>query len=455
MRPAPARVLAAAFVALLAARPAAAQTTSSSNSNLSNVLIGLLTKGVTLAAPATQGAPDHEAHFLALDANNPNGTVSQATYPLADQFNSILVGSLATFPLGSSSGGFVFEGDPALGDFKPASRSFGPTFGERALTSGRGNFNLGLTFQRASYSSFEGKSLDDGSIAFFLHHNDCCPPRGTYPLPSLESDLIQEKVSLNLETNSTAFLFNYGLTDRWDVGAAVPIVHVSVTGSVDSTIQHIASGVDPNVHLFPNGTNHLVVSDGGTATGLGDVVVRSKYRFVKAPGGGLAAGVDVRLPSGDEQNLLGLGAAQAKFMFIGSTEMSSVALHGNVSYAVAGTPDSGADIPKELGYNVGAEVMAGRATITFDLIGRSLKDAVRFSDQTENELTDPTGNFVTRTAFLPYTGTLNQVLGVVGAKVLVAPHLLLTVNGMFSMNDAGLKAKFIPVLGFEYVFPRR
>ena len=108
-----------------------------------------------------------------------------------------------------------------------------------------------------------------------------------------------------------------------------------------------------------------------------------------------------------------------------------------------------------MGYNVGAEVMAGRATITFDLIGRSLKDAVRFSDQTENELTDPTGNFVTRTAFLPYSGTLNQVLGVVGAKVLVAPHLLLTVNGMFSMNDAGLKAKFIPVLGFEYVFPRR
>jgi hypothetical protein len=455
MRPAPARVLAVAFVAVLAARPAAAQSTSNNKSNLSNVLIGLLTDGVTLAAPATQGAPDHEAHFLALDANNPNGTVSQATYPLAAQFNSILVGSLATFPLGSSSGGFVFEGDPALGDFKPASRSFGPTFGERALTSGKGNFNVGLNFQRASYSSFEGKNLDDGSLVFFLHHNDCCPPRGTYPLPSLESDLIQEKVSLDLDTNSTAFLFNYGLTDRWDVGAAVPIVHVSVTGSVDSTIQHIASGVDPNVHLIPNGTNHFAKTDSGTATGLGDIVVRSKYRFLKAPGGGLAAALDLRLPSGDEENLLGLGAAQAKFLFIASQELANVALHGNVSYAVAGTPDSGAEIPKEFGYNVGAEVMAGRATVTFDLIGRSLRNAVRFADRTENEPIDPTGNFVTRTAFLNYNGTLNQVLGVAGVKVLVAPHLLLTVNGMFSMNDAGLKAKFIPVLGFEYVFPRR
>jgi hypothetical protein len=450
MRLAPARVLAVACVSVLAARPVAAQT----DSNLSSVLIGLLTKGVTLAAPATAGAPDHEAHFLATDPNNPNGTVASATYPLASTFNSILVGSLATFPLGSSSGGFVFEGDPALGDFRPASRSFGPTFAERALTSGKGNFNLGLTFQRASYSTFEGKNLDDGSIVFFLHHNECCAPRGVYPLPALESDLIQEKVSLNLETNTTAFLFNYGLTSRWDVGAAVPIVHVSINAAVDSTLQHVASGVDPLVHVFPNGTNHFATSDSGTATGLGDIVVRTKYRLLKAPGGGLAAGLDLRLPSGDEQNLLGLGTTQAKFLFIASQEVGNVAVHGNLSYAVAGSPSEGTDIPKELGYTVGAEIVAGRATFAFDVVGRSLRDAVRFADRTENEPVDPTGNFVTRTAFLNYSGTLNQVLGVAGVKVLVAPHLLITGNAMFQMNDSGLKAKFIPVLGFEYVFPR-
>jgi hypothetical protein len=32
---------------------------------------------------------------------------------------------------------------------------------------------------------------------------------------------------------------------------------------------------------------------------------------------------------------------------------------------------------------------------------------------------------------------------------------LITANALFSINDAGLKAKFIPVIGFEYVFPRQ
>jgi len=39
--------------------------------------------------------------------------------------------------------------------------------------------------------------------------------------------------------------------------------------------------------------------------------------------------------------------------------------------------------------------------------------------------------------------------------VLVAPHLLLTANAMFQLSDGGLKAKFVPVVGLEYVFPRR
>src|SRR5690349_3964892 len=188
MRLAPVRALTVAFLLALAARPATAQT----DSNLSRVLAGLLTKGVTLAAPATAGAPDHEAHFLSLDPGNPNGPVTAATYPLADQFNAALVGSLATFPLGSSSGGFVFEGDPALGDFRPASRSFGPTFAERALTSGKGNFNFGLTFQNASFSSFEGKPLDNGSINFYIHHPDCCGTHGGAPDPFFEADLVRE-----------------------------------------------------------------------------------------------------------------------------------------------------------------------------------------------------------------------------------------------------------------------
>src|SRR4029077_17425066 len=66
----------------------------------------------------------------------------------------------------------------------------------------------------------------------------------------------------------------------------------------------------------PNAT--LTVLRSGRATGLGDVVVRTKYRFVGVAGGGMAAGVDLRLPTGDANELLGAGGTEAKLLLIAS-----------------------------------------------------------------------------------------------------------------------------------------
>jgi hypothetical protein len=452
MRPATLRISGIVFiVALAAVRPAAAQNSSS----LSDLLPELISRGVTLAPP-TSGV-NHAAHFSPSD--NPNDPLTQQVNALSSNLNRAILASLATFPLGSSSGGFVFEGDPAVGDFRPASRSFGPTFAERAFTSGKGNFNFGVTFQHASFDTFEGKALDDGSINFYLRHTNCCPagaPDG-FPNPAFEADLLRESLTMNLDTSTTALLFNYGVTERFDIGAAVPIVHVKIDADVLATIDRLTTAGDPSVHHFAGSDpdHQLLPSVSGSATGLGDIVVRGKYRFLKAHGGGLAAGVDLRLPTGDEEDLLGIGATQAKFIFIGSGEAGNIGFHGNLSYAFAGTSDVVGDIPKELGYTGGIEVMAGRATIAFDVIGRTLRDTVRWEDETQSEPVDTAGNTVARTVFTPFTGNLTQVLGVAGVKVLIAPHLLLTANALFAMNDSGLKSKFTPVVGIEYVFPRQ
>jgi hypothetical protein len=456
-----ARVYGAVLVLALVARPAAAQTASSPQ--ISDVLSTLLTHGVTLGPPLS--GPSHSAHFQPSPNLNDPSDVELAQ--LTTNLNRGLLDRLPAFPLGSSSGGFVFTGDPALGDFRPASRSFGPTFGERAFTSGKGNFNVGFTFQRASFDSFEGKNLDDGSIKFNLRHTDCCPPfdgNNGYPNPTFEADLVRMDLSLKLDTNTTAFLVNYGVTNRLDVGAALPIVHVSVSASAVAAIDRTAT-TNFAVHYFqgsgcpdtkpnPNCDQQTIAPVTGSATGIGDIVLRAKYQLLKTPGGGLAAGVDLRLPTGDETKLLGIGATQGKFLFIGSQEMGNFALHGNVSYAAAGTSSTIGDIPKEIGYNGGVEVIAGRATLAFDLLGRTLRNTVRFSDQTRQYPTDVFGDFATRTVFTPTSGNLTQVLGIGGVKVLVAPHLLLTGNVMFQLNDSGLKANYVPVVGFEYVFPR-
>jgi hypothetical protein len=49
-------------------------------------------------------------------------------------------------------------------------------------------------------------------------------------------------------------------------------------------------------------------------------------------------------------------------------------------------------------------------------------------------------------------GSLTSVLGVVGGKINLGGTFLLNVTLLFQMNDAGLKPKPTPVIGFDYVF---
>src|SRR3954463_2377560 len=53
---------------------------------------------------------------------------------------------VATTPFGTSSGGFVFKLDPATGLQVRTATTFGPSFAERALTSGEGKVSVGVTF---------------------------------------------------------------------------------------------------------------------------------------------------------------------------------------------------------------------------------------------------------------------------------------------------------------------
>jgi hypothetical protein len=418
--------------------------------DLSALLPNMLRDTVVLAPPpAGSGFASHEAHFLA----NPG----DPAYEAPTQFNAALVTALTTFPVGSSSGGFVFEGDPAVGDFRPASRTYGPLFAERALTAGKGTLTFSMNYQGARFDEFDGKELDAGDITFYLPHIDT-PALGQFPNPFFEGDLIETSVSMKVSTDTTAFLLNYGLTDRWDIGAAVPIQHVSLTATVRARVDRAATGATaPGIHTFEGASpNERLSTQSDSATGLGDILLRSKYRMWKAQGGGLAMGLDLRVPTGREEDLLGLGTTQAKVTLIGSKEFTNgFAPHFNLSYTFSGDgslPD--VQIAKELGYVFGAEVAMGRVSFAGDLIGRTLIDAGRFADTTRTFPLQGGGSFQ-RTEFTRQDESLTQLIGAVGVKVLVASQFLLTGNVLFSINDAGLTARFVPVVGLEYAWAGR
>jgi hypothetical protein len=405
---------------------------------LSRLLVDLIQSDIRLAPPPA-GFQSHEAHFV------PGADQQLAPY----FFNQQLLTQLAIVPSGSPSGGFSFTFDPAAGTFQRATESFGPVFAERALTNGRGRLTVGANYQYSKYSSFEGESLDDGSIKFYLRHQ---ASTGLF----FEGDVIETALNLDLSSATTSVFANYGLTDALDVSVTVPFVQVSMDARVDARVLRLATGEDSTLHAFPNGTTTNTYTSSNSAAGIGDILLRAKYRFFSGQGGGVAAGFDVRLPTGDADNLLGTGATAVNALVIGSSTYGVWSPHFNLAYSASGTGDV-VDVPDEFGFRLGTEFAASpRATLVADLIGRALIDAGRLKlDDTISTFTDAAG--VPRATilreFVSYQEeTLTLVQLGVGGKFNVTGNFLINANVLFALSSTGVSAPITPVIGFDYSF---
>jgi hypothetical protein len=483
--------VAAAAAILLTATAASAQDTP-----LAGLLLDLLSHSGRNSANTATGAPiAHQMHFI------PGLALELAPREL----NKAIASQLTTFPMPSSSGGFAFTKDPATGEVRLTTSTFGPAYADRALTIGKGRFDFGLAFQPVSFDSFETAELTGGEIKFFLEHNNCCPgtnnapdlPTGEGPAPftpEFERDLLRQQISLDIETNTTVFFANYGVTDNFDVGAAVPIVSVKFGGSVTSTIERTATGGNVTVHSFDGqGETSQTLSQSRSVTGLGDILLRGKYNFIRSGANAVAASLDLRLPTGDEDELLGTGATQTKLLLLASGERGILAPHAyfgytfsngdvseltsDISITVQDDPNSAQvegvapatpfdpSMPDEINYGFGISAAAHpRVTLGFDFIGRTIRDVFRFDigDRSFPNRTPgaiPTASFSAADEFLvrgdPETGTrenLNLLLGVIGGKVNIGRGLLVNAGVLFPMTNSGLQPKVTPFLGLDYVF---
>jgi len=435
------RTVVAIGVLTVVLRPAlvAAQETP-----LSEILVKLIQADIRLAGqPAGSPFPSHDAHFIP-------GEQEQLVPYL---FNQAILSQLTTFPVGSSSGGFSYTFDPSAGVFARNTTSFGPAFAERALTIGRGKASLGGNYQHAGFDSFEGKNLDDGSIKFYLTHEDV---GGQF----FEGDIIETSLHLRLNTDTVSLFADYGITNRLDVGVALPIISVDMEASVDAEVLRLSTGDVPptsGIHVFPNGTSQDTISESGSASGIGDLLLRAKYRFYDLPGGGLAAGLDLRLPTGDADNLLGSGVAQTKLLFIASGSYHKFAPHINFGYTFSGESDSPFfSVSDEFSYALGTEFEANpKLTLIADLVGRSLIDNGRLEEQdrtfTYRSAAGVTGS-VTKPEFALAPGALNLTILAAGLKYNLMGSLLVSANVLIPLTKSGIRDTVTPVIGVDYAF---
>lgn len=450
-------VLATAFTAVALAPDAA----RAQNAGLS----GLLLRFFEGANPVILVTTTHPAHFGA----------QPGAQAIMSAINRSVASQIATFPLGSSSGGFAYTFDPELGVFSRSTESFGPLFAERALTIGKGKLGFGTTYLHSNYDSFEGQNLHDGDVAFFLIHRDI-DRDGSHLNPYFEGDRIQANLFLEVKTDTTVFFGNYGVTDKLDVGFALPFLRIDMAARMQFRIQHLSTGPDPFViHTFPtpsldptnpsSGNDDAEVLHSGSVEGLGDFVARAKYQLKRYGAGGLALGLDLRLPTGDEQELLGSGATQAKLFAIASGGGRKFSPHFNFGYTFSSGGGSAiGELPDEINYTAGFDAaLHPRVTLTGDIVGRTLLSTQRIEVQEEtwdfvqraDLLPDGTPANVQLTTFprlTPVKGDLNILIGAVGLKLNPFGNFLISGNVLLSQGKRGLQDYITPVVSVDYSF---
>ena len=366
------------------------------------------------------------------------------------KFQIALVSQLVTVPLPSPASGFTYEFDPTTGVFRRTTQGFGPILAERAETIGNHRVSFGFATQRFTFDTAEG--LDLSSVpAVFTHDNA--------QLLGGRQDVVTTTNSIRSSVNQFVTYVTVGITDHLDVSMAFPVVATHMTAVSEATIQRLGT-TNELTHFYRQSDgsigNERVFTATGDASGIGDVVVRVKTSVLTKPSTGVAAGVDVRVPSGDALNLLGTGAPGVQPFAVLSGTIQRVSPHINVGYQwngsslLAGDPATGraSDFPDQFNYVVGADLNAGRLTVALDVLGRYLFDAERLGFEEFHAL-DGKSVFPNVTFS---TQSFNLLNGSLGAKINAIGRVLLDVNVLFALDNHGVRDKVTPLLGFEYSF---
>ena len=385
------------------------------------------------------GGVSHSAHFN-------SGFESEFS-----QFGTALTGQIVSLPLPAPASGFTYQFDPGLGVFTRSTSSFGPILAERADTIGARRVSIGFAYQRLAFDSIE--NIDLQSVpAVFTHDNA--------ELRGGREDVITTVNSIDSKVSRSAAFITYGVTNDLDVSIAVPYITTDIVVTSDATVRRIGTTI-PEIHFFRAVDDSIgdrrIYTAFGHASGIGDITIRMKQAIKKSPKNGIALGIDLRLPTGDENNLLGTGAPAVQPFAAWSATYGTFAPHINLGYqwngssTLAGDIEAGvsADLPDVAVYALGAVVSVHpRVTLALDVLGRYIIDSPRV--RLEDFVALDGHSVFPNIAF--DTGSINELSSAVGLKINVAGRLLLNTNLLMRLNSEGLRDKISPLVGIEYAF---
>jgi hypothetical protein len=359
---------------------------------------------------------------------------------LAEQLANTAARSI---PVVSASAGFTYRYNAELEVFERTSQTLGPIYLERPDTLGRSKFNVSVNYQYVQFDSYDGDDLDD------LHSPFPIVTRVRSGGVVTQANATRLDYDLSLRSNVIGLSGTYGVLDDLDVNILVPLIQTSFDTGVNALITKTApagGGFAPCVSGCGPRTADL---DGG-AFGVGDILLRAKYLLSRSEQLNTALGLVFRLPSGDEGDFQGTGDFE-----ISPAVYFSTLLAGRISpqanLAIDIDTQSVSQSQARYGIGVDADVLP-RLGVSLAFLGRS-----EFSESASPS----------ETSFLHLVNGTPQeepLLGLdfgrkdyfdlsFGLRAVVWRDLMIFVNGLYALNDEGLRNDtIIPLIGVEGTF---
>ena len=349
---------------------------------------------------------------------------------------------VGTTPLVTASPGFIYKVDPATGLRVRQATTFGPTFTERALTSGEGKMAVYASVTAASYERLGDFSMDRIQLQNVSASSPTVARRGL--------------ASLVLSAETLLMSSSVGVTDKFDLSVGVPLVRMSVDG-----ISWVEDG---------NQTVVTRAEGAGTSTGLGDIALTGKYRFASfgegpPDPGGLALVGTIRLPTGDKDNFRGLGITRTLVSLVYSSGKGRFRPHASGGFDYwsddldAITDDAGrghVSARHQVQYAGGFELEAApKLTILVDVLGRHILGGGRVGVKTETP--DPTSvlgrvGATSIESLVALDKGIDKLHLAPGLKLNLKGSFLLSLNALIKLRDNGLHDKFVPVASLDWTF---
>ena len=420
---------------------------------------------------------------------------------LSGALNANIAAALSVVPLSSPTSGVMLKKDPVTGALLPASSSLGPIFTQRAETVGKGNIYIGLTQQNYHFSAINGKSLNGLSV-LYGGGDPSGIRQGTAATSTAPATF---NVGMDVRLSQNLAFITYGVTNRFDVSVGLSMVHSAVAARAYNGVVYSGSGANFDnksrcwcVNTITPGQETLTLPQIGSASssksGFGDMVLRFKGGVFEKSWASLAVGTDLRLPTGDAQNYLGLGTTSVKpfaALSLYSKPMAKgiiFAPHFDVSWQVSGKSTLGGTLqgtssnfalssggsipvltapftatkgtlPDIFSWAAGTEIALNkRNTIVLDVFGNQIGMIHNIQLLGSRNIADPApalgAGSVAMTSGMTDAGrgSFGQYSGSFGYKMKIAGNLVASFQAMVRLNSSGLTDRFVPLYGLGYSF---